>query len=42
MQRPYQSALTEKLDAILAAARHSYEEAKKAEAEALCRIKEKC
>ena len=37
--KAYQSALTEKLDAILAAAKRQYEEAKKAEAEALAESK---
>ena len=37
--KAYQSALTEKLDAILAAAKTQYEEAKKAEAEALAESK---
>ena len=37
--KAYQSALTEKLDAILAAAKAQYEEAKKAEAEALAESK---
>ena len=37
--KTYQSALTEKLDAILAAAKAQYEEAKKAEAEALAESK---
>ena len=37
--KAYQSALTEKLDAILAAAKAQYEEAKKAEAEALAEAK---
>lgn len=37
--KAYQSALTEKLDAILAVAKRQYEEAKKAEAEALAESK---
>ena len=37
--KAYQSTLTEKLDAILAAAKRQYEEAKKAEAEALAESK---